>query len=65
MGLDCAFERDIRLFTKNKATDEVRYAEALMRDLAPLHWFPDFDPNPIMDATFLGLATGMTGGVAV
>jgi len=60
MGLDCAFERDIRLFTKNKATDELTYAETLMRDLAPLHWLPDFDPNPIMDATFLGLATGMT-----
>jgi len=61
MGYDCAFERDIRLFTKNKATDELAYAEALMRDLSPLHWLPEFDPNPIIEATFLGLATGMTG----
>jgi len=60
MGYDCAFERDIRLFSKNKATDKLTYAENLMRDLAPLHWHPDFDPNPIMDAEFLGLATGLT-----
>ena len=58
MGFDCAFERDIGLFGKGKATDEQTLVVIPMRELAPLHWVLSFDPNLIVNATFLGLTCG-------